>query len=309
MAFGKRAVAEDLLARIALIGGPGSGKTETSLRVATALAKATGGKVGVIETERKRIEHYSKEYEFYPEYIDPPFTPKAYSAQIRAAGKETSLSVTLIDSLTHAWSAEGGALDMHSKAVQRFGGNKYAAWSVVTPDHQDMCNAMFGLNKHLIVTMRAKKDVKLVKEDGKNVPVEVGIKGEQRGDLAYDFDFIGLMHRSEIDPETGEELPVRLEVVKSVLSGFKAGDIINEPGDEFCMKIVRSLSITGADTLQPGERKEPPKQSGSAVGELTREDFTEEQRNAMRDKHGVKNLAQFKNFVHGLTKEQVLAKL
>jgi hypothetical protein len=309
MAFGQRAKAVDLLARIALIGGPGGGKTKTALILARALARATGNKkVGVIETERKRIEHYAKEFEFYPEYIDPPFTPQRYAEKIRALGKEDSLAVGLIDSLSHAWTAEGGALQMHDQAVSKFGGNKYAAWAAVTPHQQDMCNAMLGLNKHLIVTMRAKEDVKLVKNDkGKTEPISVGVKGEQRGDLGYEFDFIGLMLRSCIDPMTGEELPVRMEVLKSVLGGFKAGDIINTPGDEFCAKIVASLSLSGASELNPAERKEAAKPTGSTG--LTRDDFTEEERQAMREKHGVKSLAQFNHFVSGKTKEQVVAAL
>lgn len=297
------------MGRLAFIGGPGSGKTYTALMAASALAKATDGKkVGVIETERKRIEHYSNRFEFYPEYLDPPYSPDRYAKMIRALGAEDSLAVGLIDSLSHAWTAEGGALEMHEKAVGNYGGNKFAAWAAVTPKQQQMVTAMFGLNKHLIVTMRAKDDVKLVRNDkGKLEPVSVGIKGEQRGDLAYDFDFIALMHRSEIDPVSGEELPVRLEVVKSVLRHFQAGDVIPTPGAEFCDKIVRSLSLANAANLTPGERSEPTKPA--APGDLTKDDFTEEQRNVMKEKHGVKNLAQFRQFVVGKTKEQVLAEL
>ena len=104
----------------------GAGKTYSSLLVAYGIC-GDWSKIAVIDTENGSAELYSDlgEYSVCP--IMPPFTPKKYIAAIHEA-VEAGFEVLIIDSLSHAWSGEGGLLDMKDKAVKASrSGNSYTA--------------------------------------------------------------------------------------------------------------------------------------------------------------------------------------
>jgi len=179
-------------ARVALIGPAGSGKTYTSLAIASAL----GARVGVIDTERGSSSKYSKTerrdgFEFDVVELES-FEPATYVEAIHA-GEREGFDVIVIDSLSHAWMGKGGALEQVDMAAGKSkSGNSYTAWRSVTPMHNALVDAMLQCRAHLIVTMRTKTEYVLEEDDrGRKVPKKVGLAPVQREGLDYEFDVTG----------------------------------------------------------------------------------------------------------------------
>lgn len=186
----KKASRKQLKLRMALIGPTGSGKTRTALMIAAGLGK----RIAVIDTE-ERSASYFVGAKGVPEFevceLDH-FEPRSYVQKIREAESE-GFDVIIVDSLTHAWSGKGGALEMVDNAARKpsNGGNNFAAWREVTPEHNALVEALVRCKAHLIVTMRAKMAYDVVEnERGKKVPVKIGLSPIQRDGMEYEFSVI-----------------------------------------------------------------------------------------------------------------------
>lgn len=188
----KKAALEQAKVRIALWGPSGAGKTRTALEVATGL----GQKIALIDTEHGRSRQYADRYGFDIVELET-FHPDHYIQAIQAAEDE-GYDVLIIDSLTHAWSGEGGLLEVHSEVVNKSPSrNEFSAWEQVTPIHRRLIEAIVRSSLHVIVTMRSKTEYALeVNEQGKTVIRKVGLGPDQRRNLEYEFDVVGY-----IDPD------------------------------------------------------------------------------------------------------------
>jgi hypothetical protein len=170
--------------RLGIAGPAGSGKSYTGLLIASTL----GGRVGVIDTEHRSAHLYA---DLIPGGFDvielsPPFSPDNYVAAIHAfemAGVET----IIIDSLSHAWAGEGGALDMQGKIADKTG-NSWAAWRSITPKHTALIEAMLQSPCHVIATMRSKMDyVQEGEGAAKGKVKKVGLAPVMRDGIEYEF--------------------------------------------------------------------------------------------------------------------------
>lgn len=187
----KKATKKQVKARIAIAGPSGSGKTYTGLVASTALAN--GGRIAVIDTERGSASLYSDYFSFDVLELEPPFSPKVYKQAIKAA-EDAGYGVILIDSLSHAWEGEGGALDLADEATSRQRTpNSYTAWREVTPLHREMVDAMLQSKAHIVATMRSKTEYAIQKEDGKTKILKVGMAPIQRAGMEYEFTVVGDM--------------------------------------------------------------------------------------------------------------------
>lgn len=175
-------------ARVGLVGPSGSGKTYTSLVIAQEL----GEKVYLIDSENKSADHYGNDFRF--EKCDlMRFRPQDYVEAIRAA-EEEGADVIIVDSLSHAWAGTDGALSMVDDAMARCGGNKWAAWREVTPEHNRLVDAIVRCRCHIICTMRAKTAYEVTRnDDGKAVPIKIGLAPVQRDGMEYEFDLVADM--------------------------------------------------------------------------------------------------------------------
>ena len=63
--------------------------------------------------------------------LETPFSAARYLEAIDVA-EQNGVEFLIIDSLSHAWSGEGGLLDVQSNIAKR-SGNSYTAWREVTP--------------------------------------------------------------------------------------------------------------------------------------------------------------------------------
>lgn len=174
--------------RLAICGPSGSGKTMSALLI----AKGIGGNVAMIDTESGSGELYADSPKIGLSYdvlqFDPPYTPQRAIEAIQAA-QRAGYSVVIFDSLSHVWMGEGGMLEMVDAAAKGLQGNSFAAWKNVRPHEKKFLEAITRTDIHIIATMRTKTEWTTEKDPrtGKNRPVKVGLKPEQREGLEYEF--------------------------------------------------------------------------------------------------------------------------
>lgn len=187
MAFIKASKKQSKL-RLDLEGPAGSGKTFSALAIATGLGK----RIAVIDTERGSASLYSDKFEFDVAELET-FAPHLFTEKIREA-ERAGYDVIIIDSLSHAWTGKGGALEMKDNAARKNNGNTWTAWRDVTPEHNDMVDAILQCKAHVIVTMRTRMEhVQEKDEKGKTIVRKVGMKPIQRDGMEYEFTIVGDM--------------------------------------------------------------------------------------------------------------------
>ena len=167
--------------RLAIAGPAGSGKTYSALLIAFGI----GGKVAFIDTERGSGELYDHLGEYDACTLEAPFEPKKYVAAIKAA-EVAGYDTIIIDSLTHAWAGTGGLLDRHGMIADK-SGNSWSAWRMVTPQHNELVDALLQSSCHIIATMRSKMEYTQVEEGGKKSVKKLGMSPIQRDGMEYEF--------------------------------------------------------------------------------------------------------------------------
>ena len=170
--------------RLGITGPAGSGKTYGALLVAFGL----GGKIAMIDTENGSGDLYSALGDYDIGYIKAPYTVEKYLQAIHEA-ENAGYDIIIIDSLSHAWSGEGGLLDLQGSLTDtKYRGNSYAAWRQVTPQHNKLIDAILSSSAHIIATMRSKTDyVQVENERGKTEIRKVGLAPVQREGMDYEF--------------------------------------------------------------------------------------------------------------------------
>ena len=182
----RKAERKQVKLKIGFSAPSGAGKTYSALLVAYGMC-GDWDKVAVIDTENGSAELYSDlgGYSVCP--ITPPFTPRKYTYAIQEA-VDAGFKVLIIDSLSHAWSGEGGLLEMKDKAANaNKSGNTFTAWRDVTPEHNRLVNAILQSDIDVIVTTRAKSDYVVTQDNGKTNVKKVGLAPVFREGLEFEL--------------------------------------------------------------------------------------------------------------------------
>lgn len=184
----KKAKREKIYCKIALMAPSGGGKTYSSLRLATGMAKEiekeTGKKAKILmgNTEQKRGYYYANEFDYDIVDIEAPHNPEKYVEFIEFAVKE-GYDIVIIDSSSHEWEGRGGCLELQQQA-----GGTYQAWGKVTPRHNKFIEAIADSPIHMIVTMRGKDQYEMTSDDrGKKTVQKLGVGAKQRDGFEYEF--------------------------------------------------------------------------------------------------------------------------
>lgn len=242
--------------RLGMSGPAGSGKTYSALLIASGL----GGRVGMIDTEHGSGDLYA---DLLAEGYDilrlaPPFTPGRYIEAIHAL-EQAGVNTIIIDSLTHAWSGEGGSLDRQGKIADR-SGNSWQAWRQVTPEHNALVEAMLQSRCHVIATMRAKTEYVQEKDErtGRQVVRKIGLAPIMRDGIDYEFTIfmeLNAQHMAYVGKDRtrlfdGQILQPDAEVGRRLLAWLESGTDEEAPAAlDDRQKAVFAEAIGGARDL------------------------------------------------------------
>jgi hypothetical protein len=211
---------------------------------ALKVAKQLGDRIAVIDTENESATLYVgvDGLEFDTCNLDT-FEIQRYLDAI-AAAQRGGFDVIIIDSLSHAWAGEGGALEQVDKLK---GNNAFTnGWGVVTPLQNKLMNAITQCKVHIICTLQQHQEIVLEPDSrGKMVPVRKGLAAVQRKGMEYLFSVYG-----EIDlADHG------MNVTKSRLWTIKNGKYSKDNLDLFA-QTIRDFHESG-DMPTPAEPEHP----------------------------------------------------
>lgn len=187
------AVRENVGLWINLIGGTGSGKTYTAMRLASGIC---GGKpFALIDTENRRGLHYADAFKFDHAELRAPFRPDAYAEAVVAADK-AGYPVIVIDSGSHVWSGDGGVLDWHEEELDALVDRAHArkdkrtdwqireaggqsAWIKPKMSHKRMVSKLLQVRAHIILCLRAEEKIEQVKEKDEHGKMKTIFRAKQ----------------------------------------------------------------------------------------------------------------------------------
>lgn len=242
----KKAVKSTTKLRLALCGTSGSGKTMTSLILASSILKIIGGpgnesRIAVIDTENGSASKYADLFDFdVLELRD--YHPENYIEAIKAA-ESNGYGMIIIDSLSHAWSGKGGALELNDKFTQASRSkNSFNAWAKTTPIWQSLIDSIIHCKCHIMVTMRTKAEYVITQENcnGRTIskPEKIGMAPIIREGIDYEFDIVGDMDGSNF-----------ISISKTRCSDLK-GWMEEKPGQGLADVIIKWIT-SGEDKIAP----------------------------------------------------------
>lgn len=226
--------------RMALTGVSGAGKTLGALYIAFGIT-GDWGKIALIDTEHERARFYADREDlgtgaFLYAAMRPPFSPERYRELVgeaaAAVGKD---GVVIVDSLSHAWNAEGGVLEIKDRIAARGGQNSYTAWNEAGREQTRLINSILSVPCHTICTMRSKMAYTMQEDErGRQKPVKLGMAPVQRDDTEYEFDIVLDIARDHVATASkdttfldkyGERITPELGVrLRQWLAGFEASE-------------------------------------------------------------------------------------
>lgn len=228
--------------RIAITGPAGAGKTYTSLLLAQELQGE--GRILFLDSEGRSSEKYADEFDFDILPLVAPYSVQTYLEAVKFAGEQEGYSVIIVDSLSHAWAGEGGALEQVDAAKSKYKGNTYIAWRDVTPTQWKMVEAILQNPKHVIACMRTKMEYLMEKDGGKTTVKKVGLAPIQRAGMEYEFDLV-------LDMDWDHRAIVSKTRMNSI-----ADKVFLKPGKELGQEILAWLSSGEAERPEPIVKKE-----------------------------------------------------
>lgn len=191
--------------RLAIAGPSGAGKTLSALLLAYGIT-GDWGKIALIDTEHGRAKFYANRTEFetgkflYQE-MQPPYTPDKYISMVNEGVEAVGYDgVIIVDSFSHAWSGEGGVLeiqeDIERKNIKK---TSFSAWNEAGRIQNNLVNSILSVRCHTIVTMRTKTAYAMEQNDkGKTVPAKIGLAPIQRENVEYEFDIVMNIERNHV---------------------------------------------------------------------------------------------------------------
>ena len=189
--------------QILLIGASNSGKTYSSL----VLASSMGKHVGFVDTENKKSSYYADKFDFSVVYLKPPFTGDRYKGAIEAVVNQ-GCDVIVIDQITYEWGGSGGILNQVNDSPVN---NDFAKWNEPSRRHADFVDYLNFIKIPSIVCCRAKEQYEIQTDDrGKKVPVKIGLGPIQRGrnageGIEYEFPICFLLTEDHFAKVTSDK--------------------------------------------------------------------------------------------------------
>lgn len=252
---------EQSKASILIEGLSGKGKSGLALLLGYYLAGEKWEDVFDIDTENNSIQLFAdipssagikfenfKVGNFTP---DLKYKPSHYGAFKEAAINEGA-KVIINDSISHAWSYEGGILDRISelkKTNARYQRDSYAAWGddEIVSEKQKLYQLFRDHRCHIISTVRVKEKMEYDKDDnGKTILRSLGEQEIMQADVKYEPDLV--LHMISPGKCTSDE--IKHPVAKVIKSRY----VILEEGETY--EFTPSLCLQLKDYLEKGTSPE-----------------------------------------------------
>lgn len=231
---------------ISLFGLSETGKTYSALKLMAGI-EPDPSKRGLLDTEggergRAYVDAIPGGYLYGA--LTPPFTPERYAealADFVAAGVTT----LTVDSVSHAWFATGGILDMVENATEK---NDMAKWAKPKRRLGKLTNQWLQCGLHLILCSRGKQP--LVEGppgyNGKPTLIPGPVVPVQEKSLRYDMTIMAQMlgdGRFSVAKQDGGKCPGILRPI------FSAGELMDE---SMGRKLIEWIG--GQDAITPQQR-------------------------------------------------------
>lgn len=264
--------------RMAVQGVSGGGKTLGALYIAYGMT-GDWGKIALIDTEHERAREYANRSDlptptgtFLYAHLDPPYSVDKYIQYVKEGAAAVGPDgVVIVDSLSHAWSGEGGVLEYKDQiAASGRGQNSYTAWNAAGKLQNSLVDSILSVPCHTICTLRVKQDYALQpNERGKMEPVKLGLAPIQRDNLEYEFDIVLSVARDHIATASkdvtfldGLRAVITPELGKQLAAWLNDGKEPERPTCADCGKAIQSgvnrktgEIIPAADVAALGEKQ------------------------------------------------------
>jgi hypothetical protein len=176
---------------ISLYGLSETGKTLSALKLAAGI-EPNPAKRMMLDTEggqrgRAYVDLIAGGYLYGA--LTPPFTPERYIEALNEI-EEHGVNVLVIDSVSHAWFAEGGVLDMVEAATEK---NDMAKWAKPKRRLGKMTRRMLSSDMHIILCSRAKQPLIEEYVDGRKKLTLGPVVPVQEKTLRYDMTIMAQM--------------------------------------------------------------------------------------------------------------------
>jgi hypothetical protein len=251
MAGFRKAKAEQAALKMGIYGPPGSGKTFTSLLLAEGIAKLSGKRVALVDTE-----HGSDFYcqtvptrTVHPEAFDFDALYTRSITETLQAVRNLNLeeySVVVIDSVTHLWQA----------CIEAYGGRQTSAgtipmhaWGKIKKPYKELMT--FALSSPLHVIFCGRQGTEYATDEETDELKAVGVKMKAEGETPYEPHI--LIRMEALKPHRSNELAKIVAYAEKDRTGVLAGrSFVNPTFETLCKPLLGLLGATQAqiETLE-----------------------------------------------------------
>jgi hypothetical protein len=257
MAGFRKARAEQAALKLGIYGPAGSGKTFTSLLIAEGIARLTGKRVAMVDTEHGS-DFYCQSVPTRPVHPDAFDFDALYTRSItetveavRSLDPATH-SIVVLDSMTHLWQA---CLEAYTGGKTSAGTIPMHAWGKIKKPYRDLMSHLLSSTLHVIICGR--QGTEYATDEETDELRAVGVKMKAEGETPYEPHI--LIRMETLKPKHTNELAMYVAYAEKDRTGVLAGrSFINPTFETLCKPLLGLLGATQAqlDTLDQAALKD-----------------------------------------------------
>jgi hypothetical protein len=265
---------------ISLFGMSETGKTYSALKLAAGI-EPDPAKRGLMDTEggergRAYVDAIDGGYLYGA--LSAPFTPERYMEALQAF-VAAGVTTLVVDSVSHAWFAAGGILDMVENASEK---NDLAKWAKPKRRLGKLTGQWLGCGLNLILCSRGKQP--LIEEwvDGKKKLALGPVVPIQEKSLRFDMTIMALMlgdGRFTVDRQYGGKCPGALRPI------FAAGEVMDEEMGRKLTAWIGGEDVVSADERAIAMDARAAAEDGMISYQALWKDLTKQQREYLLPQH------------------------
>lgn len=240
MAGFRKAKAEQAALKMGIYGSPGAGKTFTALLIGEGLAKMTGKRIAVVDTERG-TDFYCQAVPTRPVHPEAFDFDALYTRSITEVLSEVKkidteqYGVVILDSITHVWDA---AIAAYGGNTTRAGTIPFHAWSKIKKPYKELMSFLLGSPLHVIICGRQKTVYEEDEDTGETKAAGVAMRAE--GETPYEPHILIRMEATK--PRKSQEAAQIVAYAEKDRTGVLAGRLfVNPTFDSLCKPLLSLL--------------------------------------------------------------------